>query len=70
VSSPVRRVRGFTEGVFALARRRREDRKPRVRVRVAHGETRVLADGDPARDRLLVLASELVGEYKKGIRGN
>ena len=38
-------------------------RKPRVRVRLAHGETRVLAEGDAGRERLLSLAGELVADY-------
>ena len=70
MSGPVQRARGFAQSVFAVARRRREDRKPRVRVRVAHGETRVLAEGDTARERLMALASGLVAEYQKGTRGS
>jgi hypothetical protein len=69
VSGPVKRARGLAESVFAVARRRRDSRKPRVRVRVAHGETRVLTEGDATRERLLSLASDLVGEYRKGARG-
>jgi hypothetical protein len=63
------RARGLAESLFAVVRRRRDNRKPRVRVRIAHSETRVLAEGDPARERLLALASDLVGEYRKGTRG-
>jgi hypothetical protein len=59
----------LAESLFAVARRRRDNRKPRVRVRVAHGETRVLPEGDPARERLLALASDLAAEYRKGTRG-
>jgi hypothetical protein len=66
----VGRARGLAESLFAVARRRRDNRKPRVRVRVAHGEARVLSDGDPARERLLELASDLAGEYRKGARGD
>jgi hypothetical protein len=40
-----------------------------VRVRLAHGETRLLPESEPARERLLALASDLVDEYRKGSRG-
>ena len=50
-------------GLTAVLRRRRDDRKPRVRLRLAHGETRVLAEGDIGRERLLSLAAELVADY-------
>jgi hypothetical protein len=53
----------------AFARRRRESREPRVRVRIAHGEARVLTEGDPAGERLLSLAGDLVSEYGGGERG-
>ena len=43
-------------------RRRKEVRRPRVRVRVEHGEARLLADGGPEAERLLALARELIGE--------
>jgi hypothetical protein len=66
---PIARARALAGSVAALVRRRREIRKPRVRVRVAHGEARVLAESDPDRERLLALASDLVSEYRKGSRG-
>jgi hypothetical protein len=68
-SGPVARARALAGSLFALVRRRRESRKPRVRVRIAHGETRLLAESDPARERLLALASDLVAEYRRGTRG-
>jgi hypothetical protein len=55
--------------VLGLVRRRREDRRPRVRVRIAHAETIVLAEDAPARERLLSLAEQLVGEYGGQARG-
>jgi hypothetical protein len=70
VSGPARRARGLTQNVFAIVRRRSDDRKTRARVRIAHGETRVLAEGDPARERLMAIASDLVSEYGKGTRGS
>jgi hypothetical protein len=66
---PVARAGALAGSLFALARRRRENRKPRVRVRIAHGETRVLPEHDPGRGRLLALASDLVDEYRKGGSG-
>jgi hypothetical protein len=65
----IRRVGAFAGGFGALARRRKEDRRPRVRVRVAHGETRVLAEGSPEREALLDTAGKLVHEYRKVSRG-
>jgi hypothetical protein len=59
----VRRAGGYAGSVVALVRRRREDKRPRVRVRIAHGETTVLAEDAPARERLLSLAEELAAEY-------
>ena len=56
-------------GVVATARRRKERRRPRVRVRVAHGEIRVLEEGAPHRQELLELASELATEYGRAGRG-
>jgi hypothetical protein len=43
-------------------RRRKEVRRPRVRIRVGHGEARLLDDGSPEAQRLLALARELIGE--------
>jgi len=43
-------------------RRRKEVRRPRVRVRVDHGEARLLDDGTPEAEGLLTLARELIGE--------
>jgi hypothetical protein len=66
---PIARARALGGSLVALVRRRRESRRPRVRVRVAHGETRLLAESDPARERLFALASDLVAEYRKDSRG-
>ena len=43
-------------------RRRKEVRRPRVRIRVDHGEARLLDDDTPEAQRLLALARELIGE--------
>jgi len=43
-------------------RRRKEVRRPRVRVRVQHGEARLLDEGSPEAEQLLTLARELIGE--------
>jgi hypothetical protein len=43
-------------------RRRRDVRRPRVRVRVDHGEAHVLEEGSPEADRLLALAREMLDE--------
>ena len=43
-------------------RRRRDVRRPRVRVRVDHGEASVLEEGSPEADRLLALAREMLDE--------
>ena len=56
------RLGGYAEEVAAAMRRRKEVRRPRVRVRVDHGEARLLADGSPEAERLLALARELIGE--------
>ena len=60
---PIGPLRSVAGGVAGILRRRRDVRKPRVRLRLAHGETRVLADGDAGRERLLALAGELVADY-------
>jgi hypothetical protein len=56
------RLGGYAEEVAAALRRRRDLRRPRVRVRIGHGEPRVLDEGSPPADRLLVLARELVAD--------
>jgi hypothetical protein len=66
---PVRRAGSYAGSLLGLLRRRREDRQPRVRVRIAHGETTVLAEDAPGRERLLSLAEQLVGEYGRQARG-
>ncbi len=66
---PARRVGELAGGVVTTVRRLRDGRRPRVRVRLAHGEPRVLPEGDPQREPLLSLASELVGEYGRSPRG-
>jgi hypothetical protein len=59
----VGQIRSLAGGITGFVRRRRDVRAPRVRLRLAHGETRVLADGDAGRERLLSLADELVADY-------
>ena len=53
---------GYAEEVAAAMRRRRDVRRPRVRVRVDHGEARVLSEGSPEAERLLALAREMLDE--------
>ena len=53
---------GYAEEVAAAMRRRRDVRRPRVRVRVDHGEARVLSEGSPEAERLLGLAREMLDE--------
>lgn len=60
---------GYAEEVAAAMRRRREVRRPRVRIRVAHAEARVLDDDAPAAGRLLALARELLDEREEAPRG-
>jgi hypothetical protein len=64
----VRRAGSVAGSLLALVRRRREERRPRVRVRVAQGETIVLPEDAPERARLLSLAEQLVGEYGRQAR--
>ena len=54
------RLGGYAEEVAAAMRRRSEKRKPRVRVRVAHGEARVLLDESPEGIRLQTLCQAIV----------
>jgi hypothetical protein len=71
VSRPRQRglLGGYAEEVAAAMRRRREVRRPRVRIRVAHAEARVLDDDAPAVGRLLALARELLDEREEAPRG-
>jgi hypothetical protein len=62
VKRPGGRLGGYAEEVAAAMRRRKEVRRPRVRVRVDHGEARLLDDGSQDAERLLTLARELIGE--------
>jgi hypothetical protein len=71
VSRPRQRGRlgGYAEEVAAAMRRRRDVRRPRVRVRVDHGEARILDEGSPAADRLLALAREMLEEREEEAAG-
>jgi len=62
VKRPGGRLGGYAEEVAAAMRRRKEVRRPRVRVRVEHGEARLLDDGSEEAKQLLTLARELIGE--------
>jgi hypothetical protein len=62
VNRPRRLLGGYAEEVAAAMRRRRDVRRPRVRVRVDHGEARVLEEGSAGADRLLALTRELLDE--------
>jgi hypothetical protein len=59
---PGGRLGGYAEELAAALRRRKEVRRPRVRVRVDHREARLLDDEEPEAERLLTLARELIGE--------
>jgi hypothetical protein len=59
------RLGGYAEEVAAAVRRRRETRKPRVRVRIAHGEATVLAEDSPLGARLLEASQRLVDEERR-----
>jgi len=43
-------------------------RRPRVRIRVAHGEARVLDEDSQAAGRLLALAREMLDEREEAPR--
>jgi len=62
VKRPGGRLGGYADEVAAAMRRRREVRQPRVRVRVDHGEARLLADDSRTGGELLELARDLIGE--------
>jgi hypothetical protein len=62
VKPPRSRLGGYAEEVAAAMRRRRDVRRPRVRVRLDDGEAQVLASDSPAAERLMGLARELIGE--------
>jgi hypothetical protein len=64
--STIGRLGGYAEEVAAAMRRRNEKRKPRVRVRVSHGEARVLADDSAEGARLQALCQEIVDEERRG----
>jgi hypothetical protein len=59
---PRRLLGGYAEEVAAAMRRRRDVRRPRVRVRVDHGEAQVLEEGSAGADRLLALTREMLDE--------
>jgi hypothetical protein len=59
------RLGGYAEEVAAALRRRRETRKPRVRVRIGHDEATVLADDSSVGARLLDMSQELVDEERR-----
>jgi hypothetical protein len=67
--SAIGRLGGYAEEVAAAMRRRSEKRKPRVRVRVAHGEARVLTDESPEGVRLQSLCQAIVDEERSPTRG-
>ena len=56
---------GYAEEVAAAMRRRRDVRRPRVRVRIDHGEARVLDDSSAPAERLLALAREMLDEREE-----
>jgi hypothetical protein len=66
--SAIGRLGGYAEEVAAAMRRRNEKRRPRVRVRVAHGEARVLADESPEGVRLQALCQAIVDRERRAVR--
>ena len=56
----IARLGSYAEEVAAAMRRRNEKRRPRVRVRVGHGEARVLRDGSPEAVHLQALCQSIV----------
>jgi hypothetical protein len=58
------RLGGYAEEVAAAVRRRNEKRKSRVRVRVGHGEARVLADDSPEGRRLQGLCQSILDQER------
>jgi hypothetical protein len=60
----IARLGDYAEEVAAAVRRRNEKRKPRVRVRVAHGEARVLIEKSPEAVRLQALCQAIVDEER------
>jgi hypothetical protein len=65
----VGRLGGYAEEVAAAVRRRRETRRPRVRVRLGHAEARVLDEDSPEGARLLELCQQIVDEERSPGRG-
>jgi hypothetical protein len=63
------RLGDYAEEVAAAVRRRNEKRRPRVRVRVGHGEARVLEDESPEGVRLQALCQEIVDEERSTAGG-
>ena len=63
------RLGDYAEEVAAAVRRRNEKRRPRVRVRVAHGEARVLAEDAPEAVRLQALCQSIVDAERSNADG-
>jgi hypothetical protein len=63
------RLGDYAEEVAAAVRRRNEKRRPRVRVRVGHGEARVLTDESPEGVRLQSLCQAIVDEDRSTAGG-
>jgi hypothetical protein len=63
------RLSGYAEEVAAAMRRRNEKRRPRVRVRVGHGEARVLADDSPEAIRLQSLCQSILDQERSTMHG-
>ena len=63
------RLGDYAEEVAAAVRRRNERRKPRVRVRVGHGEARVLLDESPEGIRLQAVCQAIVDEERSTFSG-
>ena len=65
----ISRFADYAEEVAAAVRRRKETRKPRVRVRVEATEARVLTEGSEEHDRLLAICQALVDQERSAPHG-
>jgi hypothetical protein len=63
------RLSGYAEEVAAAMRRRNEKWKPRVRVRIGHGEARVLADDSSEATRLQSLCQSILDQERSTMDG-
>ena len=63
------RLSGYAEEVAAAMRRRTEKRRPRVRVRIGHGEARVLDEESPQGVRVQSLCQSILDQERSTMHG-